>query len=206
MDLRPAKQDNYCCQKLDQGNERERQLIIGSHVTHRANDCRCECKYPLVDRDNQRHRGGDIRAFEFFLYDQWRERGQIADSETEENASKRESHRSATENQQQDTADLHGKVGGSGEPAIMLTNPLAGCGPANDGTYRCQADKKPGMLNSKLRRKTSHQVGKQADLRKESERESCRNRDETPALNDLDAGPSRLRPRARLMRRLAVWR
>ena len=33
----------------------------------------------------------------------------------------------------------------------MFANPLAGRGPANDGTYRRQADKKPGMLNSKLR-------------------------------------------------------
>jgi hypothetical protein len=32
-----AKQDDCCRQKLDQGNERERHLIIGRRVTHRAN-------------------------------------------------------------------------------------------------------------------------------------------------------------------------
>jgi hypothetical protein len=137
---------------------------------HRANDGRCECKYPLIDCDNQRHRAGDILAVEFLLGDQWRERGQIADSETEQNAPKRETQRSLTENQQQDTGDLHGKVGGGREPAIVFADPLAGCGPANDGTYRCQADKKSGMLNSELRRKASHQMGQQADLREESEK------------------------------------
>lgn len=60
------------------------------------------------------------------LYDQWRERGEIAASETEENASKRKSQRSAAENQQHDAADLHGKVGGSREPAVLAL-------PARDG-------------------------------------------------------------------------
>jgi hypothetical protein len=65
-----AEQDDPRREKLEDGNERERQPIIGRGVADGADDGGRVCEDALIDGDNEGHHRDDIRARELFLHDQ----------------------------------------------------------------------------------------------------------------------------------------